>query len=108
MGDLVQRRTTTISVTNKKRKNVSQQEQIIIKDAHEPIISRDAFLAVQEQLKIRSRKIPAPRKHLFTNILYCAECGSRMWYRQNGKTYICGNYVRHGTKACSGQFIKEN
>jgi hypothetical protein len=30
-----------------------------------------------------------------------------MWYRQNGKTYICGNYARHGTKACSGQTIKE-
>ncbi len=31
-----------------------------------------------------------------------------MWYRSNRKGYICGNYARHGKKACSSHSIKED
>jgi site-specific DNA recombinase len=106
-GDLVQGRDTTVSVTSKKRKKVDKNDQIIKKGTHETIISREDFDAVQEQLKVRSKTIPAPKKHLFTNILYCADCGKGMWYRSNRKGYICGNYARHGSKACSSHTVKE-
>ena len=39
VGDLVQGRTTTVSVTSKRRKNVPKEKQFIVKHAHEPIIS---------------------------------------------------------------------
>ncbi|OIJ16539.1 recombinase family protein [Anaerobacillus alkalidiazotrophicus] len=108
VGDLVQNRSTTVSVTSKKRKQVEQENQIIVKNTHEPIISRDVFDAVQHQLKIRTKYITAPKKHLFTNILYCSDCGKGMWYRSNRNGYICGNYARHGKKACSSHSIKED
>ncbi|MEK4383610.1 recombinase zinc beta ribbon domain-containing protein [Aeribacillus sp. FSL K6-2848] len=50
----------------------------------------------------------APKKHLFTNIAFCADCGTGMWYRQNRKGYICGGYGRHGSKKCSHHAIKES
>ncbi len=31
-----------------------------------------------------------------------------MWYRSNRKDYVCGNYARHGKKACSSHSIKED
>jgi site-specific DNA recombinase len=107
-GDLVQGRDTTVSVTNKKRKKIDKSDQIIKEGAHAAIISLEDFNAVQELLKVRSKTFPAPKKHLFTNILYCADCDKGMWYRSNRKGYICGNYARHGNKACSNHFIKED
>ncbi|WP_265416823.1 recombinase zinc beta ribbon domain-containing protein [Alkalihalobacillus deserti] len=59
-------------------------------------------------MKIRTKFITAPKKHLFTNILFCSDCGKGMWYRSNRKGYICGNYARHGKKACSSHSIKED
>ncbi|MEH7237899.1 recombinase family protein [Bacillus sp. JJ1562] len=107
VGDLVLGRETSVSVTSSKRKKVDKEKQIIHKDAHEPIISREVFDAVQQQMKIRTKYITAPKKHLFTNILYCADCGKGMWWRSNRKGYVCGNYARHGKKACSHHSIKE-
>ncbi|WP_235357101.1 recombinase family protein [Bacillus alveayuensis] len=108
VGDLVQGRTTTLSVTNKKRKKVPIEEQFIIRNAHEAIISRETFEAVQNQLKNRKKYITAPKLHLFTNILFCADCGTGMWYRSNRSGYICGSYARHGKKACTSHAIKED
>ncbi|MEH7076954.1 recombinase family protein [Neobacillus drentensis] len=107
VGDLVQGRETSISVTNKKRKKLDKSDQIIKKDTHEPIISREVFNAVQQQLEIRSKIIPAPKKHLFTNLLFCADCGTGMWFRSNRTGYICGKYARYGKKACTNHAIKE-
>lgn len=108
VGDLVQGRETSISVTNKRRKKVDKSEQIILKDKHEPIISREDFKAVQQQLEIRSKIIPSQKKHLFTNLLFCADCGTGMWYRSNQNSYICGRYARYGKKACTSHIVKEN
>ncbi|WP_227940008.1 recombinase family protein [Alkalihalobacillus deserti] len=88
VGDLVQNRSTTVSVTSKKRRQVERGNQIIVKDTHEAIIPRDVFDAVQQQLKIRTKFITAPKKHLFTNVLFCYDCGKGMWYRSNRKGYV--------------------
>ncbi|KIO67130.1 hypothetical protein B4064_1065 [Caldibacillus thermoamylovorans] len=108
VGDLVQGRTTTVSVTSKRRKNVPKEEQFIIKNAHEPIISRETFDAVQNQLEQRRKYITAPKIHLFTNVLFCADCGTGMWFRSNRDGYICGAYARYGKKACTAHTIKED
>lgn len=109
VGDLVQGRTTTVSVTSKKRKKQQKDEMYIFENTHEPIISRDMFEAVQNLMKQRKKFITAPKLHLFTNILFCADCGKGMWYRSNRPNgYICGNYARHGKKACNSHTIKED
>lgn len=59
-------------------------------------------------MKIRTKFITAPKKHLFTNVLFCADCGKGMWYRSNRKGYICGNYARYGKRACSSHCIEED
>ncbi|MEH7239437.1 recombinase family protein [Bacillus sp. JJ1562] len=108
VGDLVQGRTTTISVTSKNRKNIEKEDMIVKKNTHQAIIPRDVFNAVQQQMEVRTKYITAPKQHLFTNVLYCADCGKGMWYRSNRKGYICGNYARHGRKACSSHTVKED
>ncbi|WP_255238353.1 recombinase family protein [Bacillus sp. 7705b] len=110
VSDLEQGRETTTNATNKVRKINEQIEWIIIPDTHEAIISRDLFVQVQgllEQKAKRGRGGTRDKKHLFTNIAYCSECGNGIWYRSNRKGYICGTYAKHGNKACSNHAIKE-
>lgn len=106
-GDLVQHRTTTRSITSNKRNIVDKANNIIVTNTHEPIISKAEFIAVQELIDSRKRKRPAAQNHLFTNLLFCADCGRKLHYKKNRKGYICGNYNRHGIKACNPHLIKE-
>ncbi len=116
-GDLVQGRTTTISVTNKKRKEIPNEEHIIIQNCHEAIISKEDFEAVQKLIESRRQKSvynPSVNSkvhenvHLFTGIVYCNDCGSAFHYKKNRKGYICGRYNKHGNKACSDHHVLED
>ena len=99
-GDLVQSRSETISVTSIKRREISEENQVIIEDAHEPIIPKETFSSVQKQMQMRTRSSTAPKKHTFTNLLYCEECQKGMWFRANQKGYRCGGNLKHGTIFC--------
>ncbi|MCT8139968.1 recombinase family protein [Anaerobacillus sp. CMMVII] len=106
-GDLVQCRETTRSVKSEARHPLPKEKHVIIKDAHQPLISRDDFEAVQHMITTRKKNITKGKKHLFTNLLYCSDCGTGMWYRQNRDGYICGRYARYGKNACCQRTIKE-
>lgn len=109
-GDLVQHRETTVDLGEKKRKKLSESEMIIVEDTHEAIISKQDFKRVQELIENRKQKgvgRQKPQKHLFTNILYCNECGKSLWYLNNIKGYVCGNYYKHGKIACSQHKVVE-
>ncbi|MBD0383278.1 recombinase family protein [Paenibacillus sedimenti] len=109
VGDLVQGRQTTVSVTSKVREEVPRDKQIITEDAHHAIISREDFEAVQQYMEGRKRQQAKPKakKHLFTNYLFCADCGKALWYVHYRKGYVCGNYYKHGKHVCSQHSVKE-
>ncbi|CAH1213205.1 hypothetical protein PAECIP111893_03647 [Paenibacillus plantiphilus] len=100
VGELVQGRQTTVSVTSKVREEIPREMQIITENAHQALISREDFEAVQQYMKGRKRQQAKPKakKHLFTNYLFCADCG---------KGYVCGNYYKHGKHVCSQHSVKE-
>ncbi|WP_286230564.1 recombinase family protein [Neobacillus mesonae] len=106
-GDLVQGRTTTRSVINKNRDRVDSDNLIIVPGTHESIISKSDFEAVQQLMGSRKRTRPQAELHLFTNTAYCADCGRGMHYKKNCRGYICGNYNKHGLKACGDHLVRE-
>lgn len=99
-GDLVQIREETISVRTIKRRAVDKDMQIIFRDTHEPIVSVETFRAVEKMLQKRTKAATAPSTHLFSNLIYCEECGKGLWYRANSEHYRCGGYIRHGERYC--------
>lgn len=107
IGCLVQHKTTTISVTSKKRKKISSDEHVVIENCHEAIISKELFDKVQEMIKLRNKERRKAQVHLFSNFLYCSHCGRRLHYKANRKGYVCAGYNRHGKDVCSSHFIKE-
>lgn len=108
IGNLVQQRETSINVTTEKRKKNDPSNFVIIENTHEPIISKEDFNVVQQLIAERKRKRPHAKKHLFTNISYCADCGRSMHFKKSRKGYVCGGYNKHGHTLCSDHFVREN
>ncbi|QTB13116.1 recombinase family protein [Lysinibacillus sphaericus] len=96
-GDLVQIREETISIRTIKRREIEEDERIISEGTHEPIISFDTFKAVEKMLQKRTKIATAPSTHLFSNLIFCEDCGKGLWYRASSKHYRCGGYIRRRT-----------
>ncbi|MFD2618375.1 recombinase family protein [Terrilactibacillus laevilacticus] len=107
IGNLVQQRETSISVTSTKRKKNASEDIIRVEGTHEPIISKQDFDLVQQLLKQRSRKHSHAKYHLFTNVAFCADCGKGMHYKKNRKGYVCGSFDKHGHTLCSDNIVRE-
>ncbi|MGI2851604.1 recombinase family protein [Bacillus cytotoxicus] len=108
IGNLVQQRETSISVTTEKRKMNDPSDYVIIENTHEAIISKKDFEVVQQLIAERKRKRPYAKKHLFTNIAFCADCGKSMHFKKNRNGYVCGSYNKYGHTQCSDHLVKEN
>lgn len=105
-GALVQCRDTKPTITDS-RLLLPVSEFVIVENVHEAIISLDTFNTVQDMIISRQRIRPQQEIHLFTNTAFCADCGRGLHFKKNRKGYVCGNYNKHGIKACSEHFIKE-
>ena len=99
MGDALLQKTYTVDFLNKKRvKNTGIMPQYYIEEHHEPIIPRELFMRVQEEIARRSsvRDLQGRRKgfsaaHAFSQIVFCADCGEeyhRIHWNNRGKKSI--------------------
>ena len=107
IGILVQCRDTKPSVIEE-RKKVPEKDYVIQENTHEAIVSPEIYWAVQDLIISRSRTRPQQEKHLFTNTIFCADCGRGMHYKKNRNGYVCGNFNKHGEIECSPHLIKEH
>lgn len=96
VGDLVQKKTITPDyLTHAKKYNHGEEELICIENHHEPIIDRDLWKLVQEELSKRNLHADYGKGHsnrsIFSGKIKCGECGasfvSRQRKRKDGSTY---------------------
>lgn len=109
-GDLTQCKSSVTSIRTKARKQNNPEDFVIVENTHEAIIPKNEFEYVQELLNRRSRKQNNNRKstHLFSNLLFCADCGKGMHFKKNRKGYVCGNYDKNGKYGgCTSHIIRE-
>lgn len=119
VGDLCQKKTITPNfLTHQKKNNHGEENQIYIKNHHEPIIDRALWERTQKELKKRGKDEKEKSKH--SNRYWCSgklECGlcgrkfvSRTKKRVDGSTYKawrCYAAANHGglKKNADGEFI---
>lgn len=108
-GDLVQKKTYTPDfLSHEKKYNRGQEEFVIIKDHHEPIISRELFDEANRILDAKSLSQEGKAKHSnrypFSGKIKCGCCGSsyvaRYKSRKDGSSYKawrCHEAVKHGS-----------
>ncbi len=58
----------------------------IIRDTHEPLISREIFEQAQREMKRRAKSEKSTSKCLLAGFLYCGVCGCKMRYQKWGKS----------------------
>lgn len=98
-GDIINFKTYSKSYKNKKRYDNPKENWVIFKDVHEPIISHDDFELVQMLVVKTKRRAPKQEngeKNMFCDFLYCADCGSKLWYHTNTTNkdihyFVCAN-----------------
>ncbi len=107
-GDLVQKKTYTPDyLSHDKKYNRGQEEFVILRDHHEPIISREMFMEAAQILDSRAISQEGKAKHsnryCFSGKIKCGICGSsyvaRSKDRKDGsqyKAWRCYEAVRHG------------
>ncbi len=118
-GDAILQKTyVTDCITKKTRKNNGELPMYIVKNHHDPIISRNDFNRVQEEMARRSAKLNIAEKltkteqgkysakYALSELLICGECGThyrRVTWTAKGFKEIkwrCINRIQYGKKEC--------
>ena len=111
MGDTVNFRTKKLSYKDKVAVKNDSDEIVVFTDTHEAIIDRKTWYMVQELRKTKRRINTEGESNPFMGKIFCADCGGKMHYRNEGKRagrnwrglpdgsvrttpacYNCGNY----------------
>lgn len=77
-GDVVQHRVEKVSYKSKVRRKVKDDNRIIIRDMHEPIISREVFDETQARLSKRRKATGTGKVHILSGKVFCHYCGKPM------------------------------
>ena len=107
-GDVINFKTYSKSFKNKARLENPVENWVIFKNVHEPIIDRDTFEQVQKLIGKTKRRAPKPEnseKSIFSDLLFCADCGKKLWYRTNTINrdihfFACSNYEKDYRGTC--------
>ena len=123
IGDALLQKTYTVDFLNKKRvQNKGIVPQYYVENSHEPIIPRDLYMQVQEEMIRRAnlhsganrKKRVYSSKYALSSIVYCSKCGEiyrRIAWNNRGKhstVWRCCTRVEYGPEECDAPTIQES
>ncbi len=115
-GDVINFKTYSKSFKNKARIVNEKENRAIFKDRHEPIIDREVFEQVQRLTACTKRRAPKGevKKSMFCDLVYCADCGSKLWFHTNTRNdsiqyFSCSNYKTDTRGTCETRhYVRED
>lgn len=111
-GDTVNFRSTTKSFKNKTKIERPQEEWKIFPNTHPAIINREVFELVQELRQHRRRPTKSGIVSWFSGLLYCADCGEKLYYsvtnnyKREQAYFFCSSFCKNSDE-CSAHYIRE-
>ena len=112
VGDTVNFRSYSRSFKLKRRIERPQAEWKVFPGTHPAIIDRETFELVQQLRQHRRRPAKTGAISIFSGLLYCADCGKKLYYsysKERGKErtyFFCSSY-RKSTDLCTAHYIQE-
>lgn len=121
LGHLVQLRTTTVSYKNHKTIKRDDEDMIVVKNTHEPIVSQELWDRVREMKQSVSQGKRNSDGYVanLSGLIYCQDCGNKVrlcwnntrhqrggpreFYRHN---FNCTSYLKYGKSYCPSHYIK--
>ena len=118
-GDMLLQKTYSIDhISKKKAINHGEKRMYYVERSHEPIIDKETFTKVQQELARRAEKFqpnaPFSGEYPFTGLIRCGFCGG--YFRRKianagskhaKPVWICNTFNTYGRDICSAQQIPE-
>ena len=97
-GHLVAQKQTTKSFKSQKQVYRPQEEWVIVRDTHAPLVKEVTFEKVQGIIQTKHRENTLRVENIFAGLTKCADCGRAMTYNcRDGKSqrFVCNYYRKH-------------
>ena len=111
-GCAVNFKSSTVSYKVHKKVYFDEEDQVIIPNMQEPIISEEDWLKVQELRKNKRRPTKTGRTSLFSGLVFCPDCGAKLHFcaskslRGDQEFFRCANY-KDGRGTCKIHYIRD-
>lgn len=115
LGHTITGKSCKVSYKSKKIRKNPVEKQYVFLNTHEALIDEETFSLAQKRIATKHRPVKGDGIDLFSGLLYCGDCGYKMYLQQGAKTpeerhaYTCGRYrnrIRTGP-VCTTHYIRK-
>ena len=116
LGHTITGKSYKVSYKSKKTKKNTEEKQYFFPNTHEALIDEETFDLAQKRIATRHRPTKVETIDIFSGLLFCGECGYKMYLQQGAGTlerkhaYTCGKYrnrIRTG-EVCTTHYIRKS
>ncbi len=116
LGHTITGKSYKVSYKSKKTKKNPEEKLYFFTTPHEALIDEETFDLAQKRIATRHRPTKVETIDIFSGLLFCGECGYKMYLQQGAGTlerkhaYTCGKYrnrIRTG-EVCTTHYIRKS
>ena len=113
LGHTLNLKTENISYKDHRKRIRPKEQQVMIENTHEAIVSQETWDIVQKLRDGKRRRTKMGYKSIFAGILFCADCKSKLYFVSGDSIkserfhFICAKYRKKGKYNCSIHSINE-
>ena len=116
LGHTITAKTYKVSYKCKKTRKNAEDKRYFFPNTHEPLIDEETFALAQKRIATRHRPTKSDEIDLFSGLLFCGDCGYKMYLQKGAGTperkhaYTCGNYRNRARNdfLCTTHYIRKS
>jgi len=116
LGHTITAKTYKVSYKSKKTRKNPEDKRYFFPNTHEPLIDEETFALAQKRIATRHRPTKSDEIDLFSGLLFCGDCGYKMYLQKGAGTperkhaYTCGNYRNRARNdfLCTTHYIRKS
>ena len=116
LGHTITGKSYKVSYKSKKTKKNPEEKRYFFPNTHEALIDEETFDLAQKRIATRHRPTKVDEIDLFSGLLFCADCGYKMYAVRGAGTperkhaYTCGNYRNRARNdmLCTTHYIRKS
>ena len=116
LGHTFTAKTYKVSYKSKKTRKNAEDKRYFFPNTHEPLIDEETFELAQKRIATRHRPTKSDEIDLFSGLLFCGDCGYKMYLQKGAGTperkhaYTCGNYRNRARNdfLCTTHYIRKS
>ncbi len=115
LGHTITAKTYKVSYKSKKTRKNPEDKRYFFPNTHEPLVDEETFALAQKRIATRHRPTKSEEIDLFSGMLFCGDCGYKMYLQKGAGTperkhaYTCGNYRNRARNdfLCTTHYIRK-